>query len=147
MVGLLLYYVNLLSIILGQRNNVYFGGTVVKFFNKDKFEKFSILMITEMVMAYDEPSYRKYYYAIMPYQERDISHAYREKARVSLRLEDNTVYGLDFADVINYSIVPVYNMEDVEQLVVQPGVSKNNRITIYGISSQLVKNFKKDEDE
>lgn len=131
----------------GQRNSVHFGGTVVKFFNKDKFEKFSILMITEMVRVYDEPSYRKYYYAIMPYQERDVNYAYREKARVSLRLEDNTIYGLDFADVINYSIVPVYNMDDVEQLVVQPGVSKNNRIEIYGISNQLVKSFKKDEDE
>lgn len=131
----------------GQRNSVHFGGAVVKFFNKDKFEKFSILMITEMVRVYDEPSYRKYYYAIMPYQERDVNYAYREKARVSLRLEDNTIYGLDFADVINYSIVPVYNMGDVEQLVVQPGVSKNNRIEIYGISNQLVKSFKKDEDE
>ena len=124
-----------------------FGGIFVKFFNKDKFEKFSILMITEKVVIYDESSYQKYYYAIMPYQERDINHAYREKARVSLRLEDNTIYGLDFAEVINYSIVPVYNMEDVEQLVVQPGVSKKNRITIYGISNQLVKTFKKDEDE
>ena len=119
----------------------------MKFFNKDKFEKFSILMITEKVRVYDEPSYMKYYYAIMPYQERDVNYAYREKARVSLRLEDNTIYGLDFADVINYSIVPVYNMEDVEQLVVQPGVSKKNRIEIYGISNQLVKSFKKDEDE
>ena len=119
----------------------------MKLFNKDKFEKFSILMVTEKVVIYDEPSYRKYYYAIMPYQERDVNYAYREKARVSLRLEDNTIYGLDFADVINYSIVPVYNMEDVEQLVVQPGVSKNNRIEIYGISNQLVKSFKKDEDE
>ena len=83
----------------------------------------------------------------MPYQARDIKYAYKDKARVSLRLEDNTVYGLDFSDVINYSIVPVYNMEDVEQLVVQPGVSKNNRIEIYGISNHLVKQSKKDEDE
>lgn len=119
----------------------------MKLFNKDKFEKFSILMVTEKVVIYDEPSYRKYYYAIMPYQERVIHYAYKEKARVSLRLEDNTIYGLDFADVINYSIVPVYNMDDVEQLVVQPGVSKNNRIEIYGISNHLVKQFKKDEDE
>ena len=119
----------------------------MKLFNKDSFEKFSILMITEKVVIYDEPSYRKYYYAIMPYQERSIKYAYKDKARVSLRLEDNTVYGLDFADVINYSIVPVYNIDDVEQLVVQPGVSKNNRIEIYGIANHLVKQFKKDEDE
>ena len=119
----------------------------MKLFNKDKFEKFSILMVTEMVMSYDEPTYITHYYAIMPYQARDIKYAYKDKARVSLRLEDNTVYGLDFADVINYSIVPVYNMDDVEQLVVQPGVSKNNRIEIYGISNHLVKKFKKDEDE
>ena len=119
----------------------------MKLFNKDKFEKFSILMVTEKVVIYDEPTYSKYYYAIMPYQEQIIKCAYKDKARVSLRLEDNTVYGLDFADVINYSIVPVYNMEDVEQLVVQPGVSKNNRIEIYGISNHLVKQFKKDEDE
>ena len=119
----------------------------MKLFNKDKFEKFSILMVTEMVMSYDEPSYRKYYYAIMPYQERDIKYAYKEKARVTLRLEDNTLYGLDFVNVTNYSIVPVYNMEDVEQLVVQPGVSKNNRINIHGISNHLVKQVKKDEDE
>ena len=119
----------------------------MKLFNKDNFEKFSILMITEKVVIYDEPSYRKYYYAIMPYQERVIKYAYKDKARVSLRLEDNTVYGLDFADVINYSIVPVYNIDDVEQLVVQPGVSKNNRIEIYGISNHLVKKFKRDEEE
>ena len=119
----------------------------MKLFNKDNFEKFSILMVTEKVVIYDEPSYRKYYYAIMPYQARDIKYAYKDKARVSLRLEDNTVYGLDFADVINYSIVPVYNIDDVEQLVVQPGVSKNNRIEIYGISNHLVKKFKKDEDQ
>ena len=119
----------------------------MKLFNKDNFEKFSILMVTEKVVIYDEPTYSKYYYAIMPYQEQIIKCAYKDKARVSLRLEDNTVYGLDFADVINYSIVPVYNMEDVEQLVVQPGVSKNNRIEIYGISNHLVKQFKKDEDE
>lgn len=124
----------------------YFGGTFLKLFNKDKFEKFSILMITEKVVSYDEPAYRAHYYAIMPYQERDVSSAYKEKARVSLRLEDNTVYGLDFANVTNYSIAPVYNMEDVEQLVVQPGVNKNKRINIYGISNQLVKRFKKDED-
>lgn len=119
----------------------------MKLFNKDKFEKFSILMITEEVVIYDEPSYRKYYYAIMPYQERAIKYAYKDKARVSLRLEDNTVCGLDFADVTNYFIVPVYNMDDVEQLVVQPGVSKNNRIEVIGISNHLVKQFKKDEDE
>ena len=119
----------------------------MKLFNKDNFEKFSILMVTEKVVIYDEPTYSKYYYAIMPYQEQIIKCAYKDKARVSLRLEDNTIYGLDFADVINYSIVPVYNMEDVEQLVVQPGVSKNNRIEIYGISNHLVKQFKKDEDE
>ena len=116
----------------------------MKLFNKDNFEKFSILMITEKVVAYDEPAYRTHYYAIMPYQERDVSYAYKEKARVSLRLEDNTVYGLDFANVTNYSIAPVYNMEDVEQLIIQPGVSENKRINIYGISNQLVKRFKKD---
>ena len=119
----------------------------MKLFNKDNFEKFSILMITEKVVIYDEPSYRKYYYAIMPYQARDIKYAYKDKARVSLRLEDNTLYGLDFVNVTNYSIVPVYNMEDVEELVVQPGVSKNKRIHIHGISDHLVKQFKKDEDE
>lgn len=116
----------------------------MKLFNKDKFEKFSILMITEKVMAYDEPTYRAHYYAIMPYQERDVAYAYKEKARASLRLEDSTVYGLDFANVTNYSIVPVYNMEDVEQLIIQPGVSENKRINIYGISNQLVKRFKED---
>lgn len=125
----------------------YFGGTFVKFFNKDRFEKFSILMVTEKTMSYDEAVYRTHYYAIMPYQERDINYAYRDKARVSLNLEDNTIYGLDFANVTNYSIAPVYNMEDVEQLIVQPGVKKNKRINIYGISNQLVKQFKKDEDE
>ena len=83
----------------------------------------------------------------MPYQERCISYAYKEKSLVTLRLEDNTLYGLDFVNVTNYSIVPVYNMEDVEQLVIQPGVSKNNRINIHGISNHLVKKFKKDEDE
>lgn len=119
----------------------------MKLFNKDKFEKFSILMVTEMVMSYDEPTYITHYYAIMPYQERGISYAYKEKARVTLRLEDNTLYGLDFVNVTNYSIVPVYNMEDVEQLVVQPGVSKNNRINIHGISNHLVKQVKKDEEE
>lgn len=134
-------------IIIGQRNNVCFGGTFVKFFNKDRFEKFSILMVTEKTMSYDEAVYRTHYYAIMPYQERDINYAYRDKARVSLNLEDNTIYGLDFANVTNYSIAPVYNMEDVEQLIVQPGVKKNKRINIYGISNQLVKQFKKDEED
>ena len=119
----------------------------MKLFNKDKFEKFSILMVTEMIMSYDEPNYITHYYAIMPYQERGISYAYKEKARVTLRLEDNTLYGLDFVNVTNYSIVPVYNMEDVEELVIQPGVSKNKRIHIHGISNHLVKQFKKDEDE
>ena len=119
----------------------------MKFFNKEKFEKFSILMVTEKVASYDEPVHRTYYYAIMPYQERDIKYAYKDKARVSLALEDNTVYGLDFANVTNYSIAPVYNMEDVEELIVQPGVDKNKRINIYGISNQLVKRFKKNEED
>lgn len=119
----------------------------MKFFNKDRFEKFSILMVTEKTMSYDEAVYRTHYYAIMPYQERDINYAYRDKARVSLRLEDYTIYGLDFANVTNYSIVPVYNMEDVDQLINQPGISENKRINIYGISNQLVKRFKKDEDD
>lgn len=119
----------------------------MKFFNKDNFEKFSILMITEKVVSYDEPVYRTQYYAIMPYQERDIKNAYKDKARVSLALEDNTVYGLDFANVTNYSIAPVYNMEDIEQLVIQPGIDKNKRINIYGISNQLIKRFKKDEED
>ena len=118
----------------------------MKFFNKDNFEKFSILMITEKVVSYDEPIYRTQYYAIMPYQERDIKYAYKDKARVSLALEDNTIYGLDFANVTNYSIIPVYNMEDVDQLINQPGISKKDRFTIYGISNQLVKSLKKDKD-
>lgn len=119
----------------------------MKFFNKDNFEKFSILMITEKVVSYDEPVYRTQYYAIMPCQERDIKKAYKDKARVSLALEDNTLYGLDFANVTNYSIAPVYNMEDIEQLVNQPGIDKNKRINIYGISNQLIKRFKKDEED
>ena len=99
-------------------------------FNKDKFEKFNILMINEQYTnQYDEYSGRTCYYAIMPYQERDIKYAYKDKARVSLALEDNTIYGLDFANVTNYSIIPVYNMEDVDQLINQPGISKNKRIT------------------
>ena len=119
----------------------------MKFFNKDNFEKFSILMITEKVVSYDESVYRTHYYAIMSYQDRDIKYAYKDKARVSLALEDNTVYGLDFANVTNYSIVPVYNIDDIEQLINQPGIDKNKRINIYGISNQLVKRFKKDEED
>lgn len=119
----------------------------MKFFDKDRFEKFSILMITEKFVAFDEPVVNTKYYAIMPYQERDVKLAYKNKARVSLDLEDGTVYGLDFVNVTNYSIVPVYNMEDVEQLIIQPGVNKNKRINIYGISNRLIQRFKKDEDK
>lgn len=117
-------------------------------FNKDKFEKFDVLMITDLcINRYDEDSVRTRYYAIMPYQEREIKNAYKNKERASLNLEDNTICGLDFVNAINYFIIPVYNMEDVEQLIVQPGVDKNKRINIYGISNQLVKRFKKDEDD
>lgn len=119
----------------------------MKFFNKEKFEKFSILMLTEKVALYDDQVYHTEYYAIMPYQERDVKLAYKDKKRVSLNLEDNTVYGLDFANVTNYSIAPVYNMEDVEELIVQPGVDKDKRINIYGISNQLIQRFNKDEED
>lgn len=119
----------------------------MKLFNKDKFEKFNVLMINEQYTnQYDEYSGRTRYYAIMPYQERGIRYAYKNKERISLNLEDNTVYGLDFVNVVNYSIIPVYNMEDVDQLINQPGISKKDRFTIYGISNQLVKSLKKDED-
>lgn len=117
------------------------------FFNKDKFERFSILIITDVFENYDEPTYRTRYYAIMQYQEREIRYAYKHKERVSLKLEDDTLYGLDFVNTTNYSIIPVYNMDDVDQLVNQPGISKNKRFTIHGLSNKLVQQLKKEDDD
>lgn len=107
------------------------------FLKKENFEKFDILMVSYAVKAYEEVTTKILIYAILPYQTHIISKAYQEKSRATLKMEDNTTMGLDFSNVVNFTIAPVYNMKDVEALILQPDVKEEDRMSIIGIRNDL----------
>lgn len=118
-----------------------------KFLKKDNFEKFDVLMVSYNIKNYDEITTKVMLYAILPYQTSTISKAYQERSRVVLKMEDTTIMGLDFSNVANFTIVPVYNMEDVRELILQPGAKEKDKISIVGFRNDLENKIKEEMEK
>ena len=117
------------------------------FLKKDNFEKFDVLMVSYNIKnLYDDVLTKTMLYAILPCQTNMISKAYKDESRVALKMEDTTIMGLDFSDVANFTIIPVYNMEDVRELVLQPNTKEKDKISIVGIRNDLEKQVKEETE-
>lgn len=114
------------------------------FLKKENFEKFDVLMMSYNIDLYDETVTKVMAYAILPCQTHMISKAYQDKSRVALKMEDTTIMGLDFSNVSNFTIIPVYNMDDVRELVSQPNVKEKDKVSIVGIRNDLENQVKKE---
>ncbi len=114
------------------------------FLKKDNFEKFDVLMLSYSIELYEETVTKVMAYAILPCQTHVISKAYQDKSRVALKMEDTTTMGLDFSNVSNFTIIPVYNMDDVKELVLQPNAKEKDKISIIGIRNDLESQVKKE---
>lgn len=118
-----------------------------KFLKKDNFEKFDVLMLSYNIDLYDETVTRVMAYAILPCQTHMITKAYQDKSRIALRMEDTTIMGLDFSNVSNFTIIPVYNMEDVRELILQPGAKEKDKISIVGFRNDLENKIKEEMEK